>query len=207
MRFFAYFALLLPLAAEAHPVAFRGSVGFMGYHSRDMSDSELNYSVRHWFAPSLQLLRVTEGTGRPDIGLLKANFLVKRWNWPEAQGNVYLNAGGGLSRLGGKERGVGELGFTFDIEDRRLYFLSSGNWFRSGRGTELSYWKVRGGFAPYVGSFDQLHSWLILELNRKSVGDTSLNVVPTLRFFYQNVLWELGSSLKGDTHFNFIIHI
>lgn len=202
-----FLLLLLPLAAEAHPVAFRGSFGFMGYHSRSFGDTEFNYSVRHWWAPSVQFLRFTEGTARPDMALAKLNLLLHRWNWPDSQANVYLSGGGGVSRLSGKRREVGELGLTFDIEDRKLYFLTSGSVVRNSRRNEVNFWKVRGGFAPYVADFDKLHSWLILELNRQSAGKGRVNVVPTLRFFYQNVLWEIGSSLAGDIQFNYIIHI
>lgn len=196
--------------ARAHPVAYEGSFGMMGYLSQDMYDLEFNYSVRHWFAPSLQLFRFTEGTSRPDMLLAKANFLAKRWNGPESQGNLYLHGGGGVSRLrpGEGNRGVYHVGATADWETRRVYFLGSGDVIRDGRGTQVTFWKLRAGFAPYVAEFDRLHTWVVLEANRKSVlGEGRVEIVPTLRFFYENVLWEVGTSLSGDVHLNYIIHI
>ena len=193
--------------ARAHPVAYRGSLGLMGYLSKDMTDLEVNYSVRHWFAPSLQLLRYNEGTGRPDMLLAKANFLAKRWNGPASQGNLYLHGGGGVSRLTGANRGVYHLGVTADWETRRVYVLGHTDVIRDGHGTQASYWKLRAGFAPYLAEFDRLHTWLVLEVNRKSVGSGNVEVVPTLRFFYENVLWEVGTSLSGNVHLNYIIHI
>jgi hypothetical protein len=197
--------LMAPWHAHAHPVAYQGSVGFMGYHSKDMSDTELNYSIRYWLAPSVQVLRFTEGTGRPDYFLGKLNLLAHRWNGEDFQANIYLHGGAGYSRF---SRGtVFHGGITADIEDRRLYFLTQWDILRNSRGTEATNWKVRAGFAPYIGSFDALHSWLILEAKRKSMGSGRVDIVPTLRFFYQNVLWEVGSSLSGDINFNYIIHI
>jgi hypothetical protein len=201
--------LILPLAARAHPVAFEGSLGIMGYHSRTMTDMEVNYSVRSWFAPSLQLYRFTEGTNRPDVLLGKLNLLAKRWNGPDYQANVYLHAGGGVSRLYGERRGVYHLGATADIENRRLYLLAEADTLRDSRGAQANFWKVRGGFAPYLAEFDGLHTWLVLEARRQVMRNEkrSVEIIPTLRFFYQNVLWEVGSSLGGDVYFNYIIHI
>lgn len=207
MRFLILVALAFaPSAAHAHPVAYQGSVGFMGYLSKDMTDLEINYSVRHWWAPSVQLLRFTEGTSRPSAWLAKLNALGYRWNGENGQGNLYLRGGGGWSHL---ERGGGvyTFGFTADIENRRLYALVQADSLRRGSRGLLNTWKARVGFAPYVTSFDRLHGWLILEASRKSEGDGRVNLVPTLRFFIDNLLWEVGASLKGDTHLNYIIHL
>lgn len=195
---------LVSSLAHAHPVAYEGSWGVMGYHSKGMTDMEVNYSVRHWIAPSVQHLRFTEGQTRPDFLLGKVNWLAHRWNGEAFQANVYLHGGGGYSWLSRGE--VFHGGVTADIEDRRLYFLAQWDLLRNLKRTEAVFWKVRAGFAPYVGAFDALHTWLILEANRKSLGDGRVQIVPTLRFFYQNVLWEVGSSLGGEIHLNYIIH-
>ena len=199
--------ILLIQQAWAHPVAFQGSVGIMGYHSSDMADQELNYSVRHWWAPSVQMMRLKPHTSRQDVFIGKVNFLVKRWNGEAYQANIYAHAGGGRSRLSGAWRGVGHGGITADIEDRRFYFLAEANGLRNSSRNEFNFWKARAGFAPYITGFEGIHSWIILEANRKSLGTRAIQLVPTLRFFYQNVLWEFGYSLKGDLHFNYIIHI
>lgn len=208
-KFFGWSLLFWPLAAWSHPVAFEGSLGIMGYHSRDMTDFEVNYSVRHWIAPSLQVYRFTEGTSRPDVYLAKLNFLAHRWNGDGFQANIYLHGGGGESRLFGERRGVYHLGATADIENRRLYFLAEADTLRDSDGAQANFWKVRGGFAPYLAEFDSLHTWFVLEARRQTLRNEKrkVEVIPTLRFFYQNVLWEVGSSLGGDIYLNYIIHI
>lgn len=193
--------------ALAHPVAYEGSTGIMGYHSKDMSDMELNYSVRYWFAPSIQALRFQEGRARPNVVLGKLNFLAKRWNGENFQANIYLHAGAGNSDLSGRNRTVFHGGFTADIEDRKHYFLTEAGTLRTASGAEVTMWKLRAGFAPYVADFDKLHSWFIVEANRNTYGAGQVEIVPTLRFFYENVLWEIGASLKGTLHLNYIIHI
>jgi hypothetical protein len=197
--------LMLPGLALAHPVAFQGSTGIMGYHSAGMMDMEVNHSVRYWFAPALQALRFSEGTQKPDYALGKLNFLAYRLNKRNYQANLYLHGGGGYSLL--RKNGVFHGGITADIEDRKRYFLAQWDLIRSSRQTEAVFWKVRAGFAPYLGDFKDIHTWFILEANRKSVGERRVQIVPTLRFFVQNVLWEVGSSLGGEIHLNYIIHL
>jgi hypothetical protein len=198
----AFFILLFLAApdAHAHPVAYQGSTGVMGFYSGGMMDFEVNHSLRYWFAPAVQVLRFTENTSKPDYFLGKLNFLAYRKNGEDYQANLYLHAGAGRS----SERGVFHYGVTADAENRRVYFLGQWDSILNSARTERRWWKLRAGFAPYLAGFEGVHSWLILEANQKIPGRVSL--VPTLRFFYQNVLWEIGSSLDGEIHFNHIIH-
>lgn len=189
---------------QAHPVAFEGSTGIMGYHSAEMTEMEVNYSIRYWFGPSIQTVRYRMDTARPDLAIGKLNFLAHRWNGEDYQANIYLHGGAGRSIT--ERRFVYHGGITADIEDRKYYLLGEWNTYRSSIRTELQTWKVRAGFAPYVAPFESLHSWFIVELKKKSVGERKLEVVPTLRFFYQNVLWEVGASLSGKLNLNYIIH-
>jgi hypothetical protein len=205
MRIFCIFAVACwSHLAMAHPVAFKGSTGIMGYHSSEMTEMEINHSLKHWFAPAVQTIRYRSGTSRPDLVVGKLNFLLHRWNGENYQANIYLHGGAGKSIT--ERRGIYHGGITADIEDRKFYLFGEWNSYRSSVKTELQTWKVRAGFAPYVAPFESLHSWFIVELKKKSLGDRRIEVVPTLRFFYQNVLWEVGASLSGHVNLNYIIH-
>ena len=204
MKVFGLFLFLVSALANAHPVAYQGSTGLMGYYSAGMTDLEINHSLRYWFAPAVQMLRFKEGASSPDYFLGKLNFLLFRKNAESYQGNIYVHGGAGYSRL---QRGsVYHAGFTADVENRRLYSLVEWNILQNSQSTEQRWWKARAGFAPYLADFEGIHSWFILEVNQKSSGNTKVEIVPTLRFFYQNLLWEIGSSLRGEVHVNHIIH-
>jgi hypothetical protein len=36
--------------------------------------------------------------------------------------------------------------------------------------------------------------------------DRKVMLTPLLRFFYHNVLWEMGSSTRGEWMLNFMVH-
>ena len=54
---------------------------------------------------------------------------------------------------------------------------------------------VRLGWAPYEGDTNDLHTWLMLEVDQRSGLDDSLSVAPLLRFFKGPALLELGFNL------------
>jgi hypothetical protein len=121
--------------AQAHPVAFEGSTGIMGYHSADMTEMEVNYSVRYWIAPSIQSVRYRMDTARPDLVVGKVNVLAHRWNGEAYQANIYLHGGAGRSIT--ERRFLYHGGITADIEDRKYYLLGEWNTYRSSIRTEL----------------------------------------------------------------------
>ncbi len=193
--------------ALGHPVAFEDSVGIMGKHSPILSHSQLNYSVKHWFAIGLHYFRRPDQRDHDAI-FATTNFLLKRWNGEGLQANVYTIAGGGSSALNGKAGGQYLGGLQFDIENRRYYFLAKHQSAFDLNREDLNQSNLRVGLAPYVASFDELHSWIILDWTSTKFQDGSGldDLTPTLRFFYRNVLFEIGQSFNGLTKLNYIIH-
>ena len=191
----------------AHPVSYQGSLGMMGYFSKEMTDIEMNYSAKHWLAFSGRILRITPDTDRPDVTVGGLNLLLKRWNASGFQANIYTQLAAGNSRLSGRNRAAYLTELVGDIEDRHFYFYSHFSHLRNSEKQEMNHMEIRGGFTPYVGKFSDLHTWVILAATKQSIQDTKWRLTPFLRFFYQNVLWEIGSSLQGNIKFNTIIHI
>ncbi len=190
MFFIVALLLAFQQQVQAHPVAFEGSTGIMGYHSSDMTEMEVNYSIRYWFGPSIQTVRYRMDTARPDLAVGKLNFLAHRWNGEDYQANIYLH--GGAGRAITERRFVYHSGITADIEDRKYYLLGEWNTYRSSIRTELQTWKVRAGFAPYVAPFESLHSWFIVELKKKVWGSERLKSFLLCAFFTKTCCgrWE-----------------
>lgn len=202
------FAAGISNCASAHPVSFRDSYGIMGHHSQTLSHNQINYSFRHWFASGLHYYR------RPNIGgsnnalFATANFLLKRWNAPAFQANIYGFAGPGYSRLTSLDSFAGKAGVQFDIEDRRLYFLVKHVEIFNEDQRDLWRSTARIGIAPYIDGYEGLHSWLILQWQGYKFANERFNysVTPILRMFYRNLLFEIGHSLQGEINFNYIAH-
>ena len=199
--------VLLPFFAFSHPVSVKDSVGIMGYHSPVLAHNQLNYSFQHWFALGVHHIR------RPMIKnshatLATGNFLLKRWNGSGLQANIYGLIGGGTSELAGPAQGVGLAGLQFDIENRDYYFLAKHQQIFNEDRNEMRTTVVRAGLTPYVGQFEDLHSWFILEWQSNKFADQTYvdDLTPYLRLFYQNLLFEIGQSFNGITRFNYIVH-
>lgn len=200
--------VLLSLGASAHPVSFEGSKGIMGYHSPLLTHAQFNYSFRHWFAVGLHHFDVPNTNANQFANFLSANFLLHRWNGAGFQANIYTVLGAGHSKLNQESIGAGLAKLQFDIEDRDYYFLTYYSQVQSESRTELRDFTVRAGLSPYVGKFDDIHSWLILEYRSQEILDNGAfeDVTPFLRLFYKNLLFEIGQSFNGLTRFNYIVH-
>lgn len=205
---FMVIAFLWTGAALAHPVSFEGSKGIMGYHSPQLTHFQLNYSATYRFAVGAHHFAIPNSSPYRFANFLSANFLLKRWNGPSYQGNIYAVLGVGHSQMREQSVGAGLGKLQFDIEDRKYYFLTSYSQIQSEKGRELTDFVIRAGLAPYVGDFKDIHSWLILEWRENQILNEEKfeDLTPFLRVFYRNLLFEIGQSFKGITRFNYIVH-
>ena len=199
--------LLVPLRSEAHPVSFEGATQFMIELGEDMQMAELYHSITASQAFGAHALRL-DGMGvRRDLMALQYNRLLKRWNLPEAQANIYAGIGGG----GAYERDTGQWSpaavmiWQADYETRRIYTAYDGMaWFGDGF-THVGN-TVGIGVAPYLAEFDELNTWLLLKARYTTEFDDKVEVMPMLRFFYRNLFLEVGANLDGQPQLNFMIH-
>ena len=65
---------------------------------------------------------------------------------------------------------------------------------------------ARYGFAPFVAGMNELQSWLILQAMYVEDQSKEVIITPMLRFFYKNVLWEIGSSTRGQSYLTLMVH-
>jgi len=139
------------------------------------------------------------------------NYLVKRFNKPKSQANIYLKNGLGVaySDHGKFVNETSEAAFSelaMDWEDRRLFVSYSARGTYAGDIDKFAMQKARVGVAPYIGDYGDLHSWIMLELehNPEAKGD-EVTLTPLLRFFKDVYLFEVGANEDGKVTFNTII--
>lgn len=199
------FSALLTATAAAHPVAFEGAWQLM----LGSTDSVQNLELYHSYTPKAALgFHAMRFDGPRDdlFAGMQHNWLLKRWNLPDAQANVYFGAGAGLAKEEGDAWSPAGLGFfRADYETRRVYTAFESKFIGS-EDVSRAVTSASFGVAPYLAEFDQLNTWLIVRFEHVSGMDRDLSVIPKIRLFKDNYFLEVGCSLRGEPLVNFMVH-
>lgn len=209
MRRLVLLALFYSTSSFAHPVTFEGGWGFMSRLGEQMREGLVIYSPKWWLGTGVLSEELFE---KRSYHSLHVGVLLKRWNLEDAQGNIYVFGGPGYYRFDllndtREDGGFLRTGFQVDFETRRFYSALrhverldlDRNFERLDQTFEASI-----GFAPYIADFDELNSWVVFKA-RTFDRFHSWDWIPTLRFFYQNFLWEVGHSFDGHFQLNFMV--
>lgn len=204
MKFLIIFLILLSAQAFSHPVIYKGGWVYQGSFMPQMNEMKVSYTFNPKWSVVANSHRFNALDNYQDYAL-GLNTLVKRWLQHDSQGNIYLGAHLGKFNDLYHSGNVSHLFMMADWEDRENYFL-----FKSKRfyynGNENQDFLFRYGFAPYVAGMNELQSWLILQAYYYKEQSKEVLITPMLRFFYKNVLWEIGSSTKGASFFTLMVH-
>lgn len=203
------FFILIPCLTYGHPTSYEGGFALMSELHPEIQEISMIYSPKYWLGLGIVTMRSPDEF---ELATSQIAWLVNRWNLPEAQGNFYLLGGLGHGKLeskgslSGQEGAIYRFGAQADFETRRIYtFLRYVEHRFTDRNERLNNQLAAAvGFAPYLGKFDELNSWIIF----KVIARNNLNefiYLPELRFFYKNLLWEIGQDFRGNSQFNFMI--
>ena len=133
------------------------------------------------------------------------NTLVKRWNLPEGQGNIFAMTGAGEARQGNRNEPAAWLTLLGDYETRRVFFSYEAR-FMYAQDIEKSAWqRAYAGFAPYLANYDQLNTWLLLRLDHHPAKNDHFVVTPVIRFFYKTIWLEAGYSSNNHVMVNWTV--
>jgi len=210
------FRLLLLLTASlfwpgntllAHPVTYEDGRVLTGSYDSKRFDLLGSYSYTHRDALGLSYARIRDLAGKNNYFLVpRLSHLLKRWNMPAAQANVYIWGGAGVSYDDSDTRLAGAAGLQADWETRRLYTQLDGDTLQAEGGRNFDRARYRFGVAPYLAEFDELQTFIIAQARYASYKDDKITFGPVLRFFYQTYLVELGIDNKGDLMAMGMIH-
>ncbi len=201
-----FFLILAPFAAEARPVSYPGGWTVMMQNSGDMHSIHTHYSPSAKYSIGLR----NEYDRRDDFQnhSIQLNNLVKRWNNPDSQANFYLKSGIGYAiKKGNSDQSPSAFtGIAADWENRRYFVSYENRYVHANDITDDFHQSGRIGFAPYIGDFGDLHTWLMLQIDHhpEANNDDHLTVTPLLRLFYDTHLLETGINDNNDVLFNYI---
>lgn len=201
--------LMFSFKAFAHPVIYKEGIVISSSNMPSYSDNQLMYSWSNRWSSGINHWRFTKDTLNTEAAFLKTNYLAYRHNGESSQGNIYLHGGVGLVDSEIEHRRTAQMymtGIDLDWETRTLYTSFKHYYFTSPTVTDLSMTQARIGFSPFESAFDQLQSWVMLQAMYTPDVQKEVILTPLLRFFYKNVLWELGSSTRGEWMLNLMVH-
>ncbi len=184
--------------AEARPVSYPGGWTAMQMNNGDMSSLHLHYSFTA--QDSVGLYRESNWANDWHFTGVQYNRLVKRWNTPNSQANLYLKLGAGQADPFDSDIGTDAAGFVgigADWETRRWFVSYEGRAYDLGFDQDARQ-AARIGFAPYEGDYGDLHTWLMLQVENQPEAETPTVVTPLVRFFYDVQLLEIGYTPESD---------
>lgn len=194
------FMILLPATVHARPVSYAGGWMGMTANDGDINHASVMYSPTAYFAIGsfIDHYRDTDG----ELYGLSANWLAKRWNNPDSQGNFYFLSGLGMTS---EDDAGGYIGMEAGWEDRRYYVSYENRYTFADDVKEEFQQKARVGIAPYVAEYGGLHTWLMLQVDHMPEGRDHFTATPLIRLFKGDYLAEAGISSEGDILFNLTV--
>ena len=204
--FFAFFFLILPIAAQARPVSYPGGWTVMSQNSGDA------YSLHTHYSPSVNysigMRNEYDRTDEFQMHSLQLNYLGKRWNEKHSQANFYIKSGIGYAiKKGNEEQSPSAFtGISLDWESQRFFTSYENRYVDAGDVADKFTQSARVGVAPYIGNFGDIHTWLMVQVDHhpEAADNDHYSVTPLIRLFYDTHLLETGLSDENDIMFNYI---
>ncbi len=204
--------LLSPAPVGAKPLSYVGGTMLMQENDSGGHTFGIDYTVSPRFAVALHAQRHTRSDNFTMLGP-QLNALIKRWNLPEGQGNIFALAGAGTTIEVGQMRPAVWTAILADYETRQV-FTSYEIRLMYAEGIERSAWqRARVGWAPSPVEYDEISTWFMVQVDRhdaKHLGGhhsaemPAMEVTPLVRLMYKTFYLEGGVSTRGNVMFNWV---
>jgi hypothetical protein len=212
----AALAAISSFSASAKPIAFQsGTTAMYEYGAGTMQEAQAFYAPLYWMSAGAGYLRLDADDGRfsRDLSYARANFLLKRWNMPDAQANVFAWGSAGAAR--GSDfsgtRALFNAGAQADYETRRVYGSLKTDWlYASTFSNRID--TLQLGLAPYKHRYDQVATWFVVQARDYTGGIydgvETAGLIRLFRAWSWGSVWiEAGATIDGKvqamTMFNF----
>jgi len=155
------------VAAGAKPIAYQnGSTVMFEYGGETMQEAQVFHAPRYWWSGGAGWLRLEadDGAFAREITYARLNLLVKRWNLPGAQANVFAWGGAGTARgsdFGGSTFAP-NAGLQADYETRRVYGSLKSD-YQYSRHYAHRIDTLQLGLAPYEHEYGTPALWFLVQ--------------------------------------------
>ena len=200
-------SLLLSFTAKAAPMGFKDSWMTMGDFSKTYRELTANYAMtpRDAIGVTSTYMQTNNYSQSQLNNELTYTRLVKRWNMPEAQANIWFIGGVGETTgnyFGGTKATVSP-GIQADYETTRLYASANARIYAAD-GITNNVVSARTGFSFYEANYDETQPWLIVEARRMSMVSAQYEVTPMLRLIHNRFFVEAGANRHGQPRLSFM---
>ena len=198
---------LVSLSALSGPMGFKESWMTMGDVSPNWQEVLVNYALtaRDAVGASALVMRSDDGTKTRQFTEATYTRLVRRWNMPEAQANIWFI--GGIGNITGNDfsgsKTMASPGVQLDYETTRLYSSASARLYRA-EGLNHDFASARAGFSFYEVDYDETQPWFILEVRRMQGLTDKTEVTPMLRLIHKRYFVEFGVNNSSQARMNFM---
>jgi hypothetical protein len=204
---FAFLTCALALPAFCGPMGFKESWMAMGDSSPNWQEAFVNYALtpRDALGASTLYMRSDDESKSRQLADVTYTRLVKRWNFPQAQANIWFL--GGLGYVTGNDFVGSKLmaspGVQVDYETTRVYASATARLYRAD-GINHDFASARLGFSFYEVDYDETQPWLVVEARRMTGLTNRTEVTPMLRLIHNRYFLELGVSNSAQGRINFM---
>lgn len=191
-------------SAQAKPISYVGGTMVMMENDETGHTLSIDYTLDPNFAVGLYAKQEVGGMEFQTVGP-QLNTLIKRWNFEDGQANIFNMTGAGVSRYHGDNEFSAWSSILADYETRRIFTSYEMRLMYAGD-IESSVWqRARVGVAPYKANYDDLNTWLMVQVDDHPAKDETVVVTPLVRFFYKTTLLEAGYSSNNHVMINGVL--
>ena len=198
---------LASLSALCGPMGFKESWMSMGDISPNWQEVFVNYALtaRDAAGASALVMRSDDETKTRQFTEAIYTRLIRRWNMPESQANIWFI--GGVGNITGNDfsgsKTMASPGIQVDYETTRIYVSATSRLYRA-QGLNHDFASARAGFSFYEVDYDQTQPWFILEVRRMRGLTDKTEVTPMLRLIHNRYFVELGVNNASQARMNFM---
>ena len=180
---------LISNSGETRPISYSGGSTVMTFSDNMKNSIYYHFSPSHKY--SLGIETIEDKFFGYNYSYFRFTYLLNRKNTPNSQRNLYFQSG--VSSKGFDNFFYGIHG---DWETRRLFFGFS---LKQVENEKKDYYdqSYQLGFAPYLGNYGDLHTWIMLKTKKNSLRN-NWSTYPVLKFFKGNMLMEFGYNDKTE---------
>lgn len=200
-------ALLLPMPVFSGPMGFKDSWMAMGDFSPNWQEAFANYALTPRDAVGASTLFMRSDNNNKSRQLVDVTYtrLIKRWNQPDSQANVWFL--GGIGSVAGNDfsgmRMMGSPGVQVDYETTRIYASANVRLYRA-EGLNHDFASARLGFSFSEVDYEETQPWVVLEVRRMNDLSDKTEITPMLRLIHNRYFVELGVNNSSQGRINFM---